>query len=114
MTQVLSGQYAVDCRFLLDVEIRRRGELIAEMAALNDCVIHPGKATRMIQFELYIEGQFVYTQRSDGLIVSTPTGSTAYALSAGGRSCTPNRCPGAGADVSPYALQPPDRGGWKQ
>ncbi|MET3999610.1 MULTISPECIES: NAD(+) kinase [unclassified Marinobacterium] len=84
LIQVLSGRYTVDSRFLLDVEIKRNGEPIAEMTALNDCVIHPGKATRMIQFELYIEGQFVYTQRSDGLIVSTPTGSTAYALSAGG------------------------------
>ena len=82
--QVLSGQYTVDSRFLLDVEIKRGGEPIGEMTALNDCVVHPGKATRMIKFELYIEGQFVYSQKSDGLIVSTPTGSTAYALSGGG------------------------------
>ncbi|MBP0049529.1 NAD(+) kinase [Marinobacterium sp. AK62] len=84
LVQVLSGHYMVDTRFLLDVEIKRNGEPIGEMTALNDCVVHPGKATRMIQFELYIEGQFVYTQKSDGLIVSTPTGSTAYALSGGG------------------------------
>lgn len=82
--EVLAGRYSVDSRFLLDVTVRRDGEPIAESTALNDCVLHPGKATRMIQFELYIEGQFVYTQRSDGLIVSTPTGSTAYALSGGG------------------------------
>lgn len=82
--EVLSGRYAVDSRFLLDVLVHRDGEPVAESSALNDCVLHPGKATRMIQFELYIDGQFVYTQRSDGLIVSTPTGSTAYALSGGG------------------------------
>ncbi|GAB2590710.1 NAD(+) kinase [Nitrincola alkalisediminis] len=84
VNEVLQGKYSVDTRFLLDVNIRRKGEMVGEMAALNDCVLHPGKATRMIQFDLYIEGQFVYTQRSDGLIISTPTGSTAYALSAGG------------------------------
>lgn len=82
--EVLEGKYTVESRFLIDVVVKRNGSPIGEMVALNDCVLHPGKAARMIEFELYIEGQFVYTQRSDGLIVSTPTGSTAYALSGGG------------------------------
>ncbi|MGB0733852.1 MAG: NAD(+) kinase [Pontibacterium sp.] len=82
--EVLEGKYTSENRFLLDVTVKRNGEPIGEAAALNDCVLHPGKAARMIEFELYIEGQFVYTQRSDGVIVSTPTGSTAYALSGGG------------------------------
>ncbi len=82
--EVLAGRYTVDKRFLLDVIVKREGEPIAEATALNDCVLHPGKATRMIEFELWVEGQYVYNQRSDGLIVSTPTGSTAYALSGGG------------------------------
>lgn len=82
--EVLEGRYTVDKRFLLDVIVKREGDAIAESTALNDCVLHPGKATRMIEFELWIEGQYVYNQRSDGLIVSTPTGSTAYALSGGG------------------------------
>ncbi|MFY0677250.1 MAG: NAD(+) kinase [Neptuniibacter sp.] len=84
VTEVLEGKYTVDSRFLLDVIVKRDGVPIAEGTALNDCVLHPGKAARMIEFELYIEGQFVYTQKSDGLIVSTPTGSTAYSLSGGG------------------------------
>jgi NAD+ kinase len=51
---------------------------------LNDVVLHPGKAAQMIEFELFVDDKFVYSQESDGLIVATPTGSTAYALSAGG------------------------------
>lgn len=82
--EVLDGNYITEMRFLLDAEVKRDGNPIATASALNDVVLHPGKATRMISFDLWIEGQFVYNQRSDGLIVSTPTGSTAYALSGGG------------------------------
>lgn len=81
---VLQGHALVEDRFLLQASIRRQGEEIASAVALNDVVLHPGEAIRMIEFELWIDEQFVYSQRSDGLIVSTPTGSTAYALSAGG------------------------------
>ncbi len=82
--EVLSGKYMMETRFLLDSSVIRKGTLIGGGDALNDVVIHPGRFIRMIEFELYIDGQFVYSQRSDGLIVSTPTGSTAYALSGGG------------------------------
>ncbi|MFT7185156.1 MAG: NAD+ kinase [Pseudohongiellaceae bacterium] len=84
ISEVLSGRYIEERRFLLDVYVKRNGEPIGFGTALNDIVLHPGKSTRMIGFDLFIEGQFVYSQRSDGLIVSTPTGSTAYSLSAGG------------------------------
>ncbi|ANG62328.1 NAD(+) kinase [Marinobacterium aestuarii] len=89
VAEVLEGKYTVESRFLLDLIVKREGEPIGEGTALNDIVLHPGKATRMIQFELFIEGQFVYTQRSDGLIVATPTGSTAYSLSGGGPIMSP-------------------------
>ena len=82
--QVLAGQYKTESRFLLEAEVRRDGEAIGQGDALNDVVLHPGKSTRMIEFELFIDGQFVCSQKADGLIVATPTGSTAYALSAGG------------------------------
>lgn len=82
--RVLNGEYVASNRFLLDVAIYRNGEAINRGLALNDVVLHPGQSVRMLEFELYIDGQFVYSQRSDGLIISTPTGSTAYALSAGG------------------------------
>ncbi|GLS28152.1 NAD(+) kinase [Marinibactrum halimedae] len=84
VADVLAGHYVSEERFLLSMEVRREGEAIAGGDALNDVVVHPGKFIRMIEFELYIDDQFVYGQRSDGIIISTPTGSTAYALSAGG------------------------------
>ena len=89
--QVLAGNYKMSERFLLEVSVYRNGnpEAIASGIALNDVVLHPGRSVRMMEFELYIDNAFVYSQRSDGLIVSTPTGSTAYALSAGG----PIMCP---------------------
>lgn len=82
--RVLLGEYVVSDRFLLDVAISRNGSIVSTGLALNDVVLHPGQSVRMLEFELHIDKQFVYSQRSDGLIVSTPTGSTAYALSAGG------------------------------
>lgn len=82
--RVLQGEFVVSDRFLLNAAILRNGREIEKGLALNDIVLHPGKSVRMLEFELYIDKQFVYSQRSDGLIVSTPTGSTAYALSAGG------------------------------
>ncbi|WP_369602069.1 NAD(+) kinase [Hahella sp. SMD15-11] len=82
--EVLAGQYIEESRFLLDAYVKRNGSPVGYGCGLNDIVLHPGKSTRMIGFDLYIEGQFVYSQKSDGLIVATPTGSTAYALSAGG------------------------------
>lgn len=84
LAQVLDGEYTVEKRFLLDVQLRRGEQLQAVGSALNDVVLHPGQAAQMIEFELFVDGRFVYSQESDGLIVATPTGSTAYALSAGG------------------------------
>ncbi|MDZ7923764.1 MAG: NAD(+) kinase [Marinagarivorans sp.] len=82
--EVLDGDYQREQRFLLRVAVHRSGQVIGQGLALNDVVLHPGQMIRMIDFELYINNQFVYRQSSDGLIISTPTGSTAYALSGGG------------------------------
>lgn len=82
--QVLDGDYTVEQRFLLDMEVRRGKSPAGQGSALNDVVLLSGDSVHMIEFELFIDGDFVYSQRSDGLIVSTPTGSTAYALSGGG------------------------------
>ena len=81
---VLKGDYKQTRRFMLETTVMRDGELIGTGTAVNDIALHPGMSARMMTFELYVDGEFVYSQRSDGLIVATPTGSTAYALSAGG------------------------------
>lgn len=84
VSEVLNGAYLSEDRFLLEAQVMRNGKPIGESSALNDVVFHAGSSVTMLEFELFIEGQFVYCQRSDGLIISTPTGSTAYALSGGG------------------------------
>ncbi|MGH7207213.1 MAG: NAD(+)/NADH kinase [Nitrospiraceae bacterium] len=81
---VLRGTYEVTRRILLSAAVSRTGERIAEYVALNDAVIHKSDLARIIELETYIDGQYVTTFRADGLILSTPTGSTAYCLAAGG------------------------------
>jgi len=98
ISEVLDGDYITEYRFLLEAQIKRDGQLMGESSALNDVVFHSGNSVKMLEFELFIDGDFVYRQRSDGLIVSTPTGSTA---SAAGCHC-------AGTDVSPYPEQSSD------
>jgi len=84
LEQIMQGEYVDECRFLLEAQVERDGKLISKADAFNDVVVHIRDVARMIEFETYINGQFVNYQRSDGLVVSTPTGSTAYALSSGG------------------------------
>jgi NAD+ kinase len=81
---VLDGDYHRETRFLLDAEVLREGVPVGKADALNDVVVNSGTSAQMIEFELYINDTFVYRQRADGLIISTPTGSTAYSLSGGG------------------------------
>ncbi len=81
---VLQGNYQEEQRALLNCDIICEGGMKTTEIAFNDVVIHKWNVARMIEVEVYIDGQYVNTQRSDGLIVSTPTGSTAYALSGGG------------------------------
>ncbi|HKU46959.1 MAG TPA: NAD(+)/NADH kinase [Burkholderiales bacterium] len=81
---ILDGNYTIEERTLLDAEILRQGKQVLRTIALNEAVIGKGSQGRLIEFELSIDGEFVYRLRADGIIVSTPTGSTAYALSAQG------------------------------
>jgi len=82
--EVLDGHYISDQRFLLEMAVVRGQEVVATGDALNDVVLHPGQFIHMLECELYVDEHFVTSQRSDGMIISTPTGSTAYALSGGG------------------------------
>jgi NAD+ kinase len=84
LEQILDGQYREEKRFLLEVSSVEAGEPRLLGSAMNDIVLHPGIAAQMIEFDLYINDQFVCHQASDGMIIATPTGSTAYSLSAGG------------------------------
>jgi NAD+ kinase len=81
---ILDGKYAIEERSLLEAEIMRAGKSVLRTIALNEAVIGKGSQGRLIEFELSVDGEFVYRLRADGIIVSTPTGSTAYALSAQG------------------------------
>lgn len=89
LSQVLAGQYIDEKRFLLEVEVYRHEVLKAANTAVNEAVLHSDKVAHMIEFEAFIDNDFLFSQRSDGLIISTPTGSTAYSLSGGGPILTP-------------------------
>jgi NAD+ kinase len=84
LDEILDGRYREEKRQRLQAALLRNGEAIAEQTAVNEVVIHSWNSTSMIEIVTYIDGVFLNAQRSDGLIVSTPTGSTAYALSGGG------------------------------
>jgi NAD+ kinase len=84
MDDLLDGKFVPETRMLLDAEVSARRAQRLRNLALNDVVVDKGAIGRMIEFELFIDGEFIYHLRSDGLIVATSTGSTAYALSANG------------------------------
>ncbi len=97
---VLEGHYEEDQRFLLQAQVGDQPTALA----LNDVVLHKWNIARMIDFETWIDARFVYTQRSDGLIISTPTGSTAYALSGGGPLLMPELDAVALVPICPHTL----------
>jgi NAD+ kinase len=84
LEDILLGKMIIDERGMLEAAIRREGQEIARYTVLNDVVINKGALARMILMETRVDGRLLNTYRADGLIISTPTGSTAYSLSAGG------------------------------
>ena len=84
LDKVLEGEYRADQREVIHVAVIRKGRTLAEYTVLNDAVINKGALARIIDLETTINGEHLTTFKSDGLIISTPTGSTAYNLSAGG------------------------------
>ncbi|GBG13416.1 NAD+ kinase [Novimethylophilus kurashikiensis] len=102
--KILDGEYTVEQRILLGADIVRNGRVLSKGRALNDIVVSKGGQARLIELEVTIDGQYVHRQRSDGLIVSTPTGTTAYALSAGGPLLHPTLEAIALVPICPHTL----------
>jgi NAD+ kinase len=101
---ILSGNYRLDKRVMLSVELRRGEEQITRNRVLNDVVINKSALARIIEIEAYLNQQFVNSFRADGLIVSTPTGSTAYNLSAGGPVIFPSMNAVVITPICPFTL----------
>lgn len=101
---ILDGQYSIEERTLIDAEIQRDGKSVLRTLALNEAVVGKGSQGRLIEFELYLDGEYVYTLRADGVIVATPTGSTAYALSAQGPILHPSVPAFALVPLNPHTL----------
>jgi NAD+ kinase len=104
MSKILAGEFNTEERILLSATILRDGEVIGQGQALNDVVVNKSGVARLIELEVTIDGQFVHRQRSDGLILATPTGTTAYALSAGGPILHPTLDAIALVPICPHTL----------
>ena len=101
---ILDGRYTEEKRLMLDAEVKRDDEIVFEAVALNDVVISRGAMGTMIEFAVAVDGEFIYSLRADGLIVATPTGSTAYALSSGGPILHPTLPAISLVPISPHTL----------
>jgi len=101
---ILEGNYVTEERMLLEAEVSSGEQTVFKVLAFNDVVISKGLKGSMIELEVRIDGQFLYTVRADGLIVASPTGSTAYALSAGGPIVHPSLSMMALVPICPHTF----------
>lgn len=104
LEDMLSGQHVAEERIMLMASVERADDVLFATYAFNDVVVSKSTLGRLIEFEVYIDNQFVYSQRADGLVVATPTGSTAYALSAGGPILHPTLEAVVLAPICPHTL----------
>lgn len=104
LAAILTGEFEDDERTVLHCDIARGGKVIASAPGLNDVVIQKWNTARLITLETTVNGHFVHSQRSDGMIVSTPTGSTAYALSGGGPIVHPELSAVVLVPICPHSL----------
>ncbi|MBL4762821.1 MAG: NAD(+) kinase [Gammaproteobacteria bacterium] len=104
LEEILTGNCITEERFLLDASIHRGQQVVHRATAFNDVVIHSRVAVRMIEIETFINNQLVHVQRADGLILATPTGSTAYSLSGGGPIMHPDLETIAIVPICPHTL----------
>jgi len=101
---ILEGEYDAEERHILQGSVTRHGQVLLDTLALNDVVVSRGAIGGMVELTVTIDGKFVYNLRADGLIVATPTGSTAYSLSANGPIMHPNLAAIVLVPVAPHAL----------
>ncbi len=104
IAEILNGKARAEKRTLLEGRVMRGGEVITCGLAVNDVVVARGAGAGMVELKVTVDGNFMYNQRSDGLIISTPTGSTAYALSAGGPLLHPSLNGTVLVPIAPHAL----------
>lgn len=104
LDRILAGEYLAEERFMLHGRVLRGEEVVQEGIVFNDLVYKVRDAVRMIEFDTSIDGRYLFTQRSDGMVICTPSGSTAYALSAGGPILTPSVEAIVLAPICPHTL----------
>ena len=104
LEEMLAGEYVAEERIMLSCALERDSDLLFHTYAFNDAVVSKSTMGRLIEFEVYIDNKFVYSQRADGLVVASPTGSTAYALSAGGPILHPTLEAFVLAPICPHTL----------
>ena len=104
LERVLAGDYSVQSRSVLKAEIMRGNESVGAYHALNDVVINKAAVARLLELDAFVDGEFVCSYRADGLVLSTPTGSTAYSLSAGGPVILPSVSAISVTPICPHTL----------
>jgi len=104
LAEILDGAFTAEDRFMLDVEVLRGGARVFHTLALNDVVVNRGSTAGMVELRIEVDGVFVSNQRADGLIVASPTGSTAYSLSAGGPMLHPSVAGWVLVPIAPHTL----------
>ncbi len=101
---MLEGQYEEELRAMMQASVMRDGRCVFSATAMNDVVVNRGATTGMVELRVEVDGRFVANQRADGLIIATPTGSTAYALSAGGALLHPSIAGWLLVPIAPHTL----------
>lgn len=104
LTAILDGKYSIEKRFFIEGTFLQQDNVISSNIALNDIIVHAHKSLSMIEYEVYSNGDLIHKQRADGVIVTTPTGSTAYSMSGGGPIMHPSLETLALVPICPHTL----------